>query len=149
MKRTLLLLVVVLSMGPLLHPAPGRADEPLRMLVIRPQRLPQAATRAVANGSQRDPFSWPAGFLDRVRPLNPEGNREAFAGLTLQSVIWDRNNPQAIINGNLVGVGDAVDGAVVKRIDKDSVLLAKDGYRHRLEFVDNVLDLSQSASEAP
>lgn len=78
MKRILLFWVAVICLAQLLLPAPGSAEEILRVLIIRPQRLPLAAAQAVANGSQRDPFGWPAGFMARVRPLDPEAGREAL-----------------------------------------------------------------------
>lgn len=58
---------------------------------------------------------------DLLAPLN----------LSLTGIAWDRSRPMAVINGVVVGVGDTVGEAKVKRIDFDSVTVL---YKSR-EFI--------------
>ena len=50
---------------------------------------------------------------------------QSFAGLTLNGILWDNVKPQAIIGGQIVGVGDSVEpgGAKVKDIRPNKVVL--------------------------
>ncbi|MBI4707884.1 MAG: hypothetical protein HY761_08175 [Candidatus Omnitrophica bacterium] len=50
--------------------------------------------------------------------------------LTLQGIIWGGEFPQAIINNNVVKVGDMVEGVKVLNIDKNGVTLVFEGKEH-------------------
>lgn len=58
---------------------------------------------------------------DLLAPLN----------LSLTGIAWDKSRPMAVINGVVVGVGDTVGEAKVRRIDFDSVTVL---YKSR-EFI--------------
>jgi hypothetical protein len=53
---------------------------------------------------------------------------------TLQAVTEQDGQPVAIVNGQLVRVGDVVEGAHVLRIDAEAVQLEKDGRRIVIGF---------------
>ena len=53
---------------------------------------------------------------------------------TLQAVTAQDGQPVAIVNGQLVRVGDVIEGARVLRIDADAVELEKDGRRIVVSF---------------
>jgi len=43
--------------------------------------------------------------------------------LALNGILWDAKNPQAVINGEIVGVGDKINKYSVVDIDKNKVIL--------------------------
>jgi len=47
--------------------------------------------------------------------------------LTLQGIIWDERAPTALINGEIVGKGDAILGFRVMEVHKERVVLSKNG----------------------
>ena len=51
--------------------------------------------------------------------------RAGFPDFILTGIVQLVNGPRAIINDMLVGVGDSINGAIVHKIDKDSVILKK------------------------
>ncbi len=118
------------------------ADEKVEVLVIQPAKLPGYNFRHTAKTS-RDPFSWPAGF-GRKFDAGPKDNKcaEPLSGFTLQSIIWGRNTPQAIINNKLVGVGGHLKDVLIERITKTHVVIKKDGCSHLLEFNTKLYDFS-------
>ena len=61
----------------------------------------------------RDPFS--------SAPIVPVKGLQS--GLQLSGILWDSNAPTAIINGEVVKVGDRVDAKTVIKISQDKVTL--------------------------
>jgi len=49
--------------------------------------------------------------------------RKAAASLFLEGVLWDERNPQAMINGDIYGVGATIDGMEVIAITPNSVMI--------------------------
>jgi hypothetical protein len=49
--------------------------------------------------------------------------------LTLNGIMWDNINPKAIINNNIVGIGDRIGKGRVVEINRDNVIL-NDGTRN-------------------
>lgn len=47
--------------------------------------------------------------------------------------VWDTQNPQAIINGIIVGRGESLDGWEIKVINKEGVHVEKNGYQYWLK----------------
>jgi len=56
-----------------------------------------------------------------------QATTKAGGKLALEGIILDGKENLAIISGAVVGQGETVDGARVLKIDKDSVILLKDG----------------------
>jgi hypothetical protein len=54
--------------------------------------------------------------------------------LKLQSIIFRLRNPAAVINGQMLGVGDVVDGARLLRIERHAVTLEREGKTNVLEL---------------
>ena len=52
---------------------------------------------------------------------------KTVAGFTLNGILWDEEAPQAIINDNVVGIGDEIRGNTVVDIKEDRVVFS-DGY---------------------
>lgn len=43
--------------------------------------------------------------------------------LMIEGIVWDEENPKAIINGDILGVGDTVGSSVIIGIDQKSVII--------------------------
>lgn len=52
--------------------------------------------------------------------------------LVVQGLIWGSDLPQAIINSNVVKIGDTVEGAQIINIDKNGVTILFDGQKHNI-----------------
>lgn len=70
----------------------------------------------------RDPF-----FLGTVSRDDIE-----LDGMVLNGIVWDEANPYAIVNSEVVKVGDKLGNMKIVEITKDSVVLEQDGNRHTL-----------------
>lgn len=54
----------------------------------------------------------------------PKGIKKPAASRpTLDGIMWRKDNPKAIIGGEIVGVGNSVSGYTVTAIEPDSVVL--------------------------
>jgi len=49
--------------------------------------------------------------------------QQALEAIRLQGIIWDKENPTAIIGDNIVGIGDKIDSKTVVDIKQDHVIL--------------------------
>ena len=54
--------------------------------------------------------------------------------LVLNGIVSDRDNPYAIINNDVVKLGDKVNGMTVIEINENNVVLDENGQRHTLEL---------------
>ena len=52
-----------------------------------------------------------------------ETSSKAFKGLILDGIMWDKEKPIAIINNNIVQIGNNVSGNIVVDIKQDKVIL--------------------------
>ena len=82
----------------------------------------------------RDPFKITE---DNKKPLKKKINpsrvkRKSGPTLILQGIIWDENQPNAVINGEIVAKGDNIRGFIVQEIKKDRVVLMKNGKKKLL-----------------
>jgi len=57
---------------------------------------------------------------------NPFMLKRAPKALYIEGIMWDANNPQAIINGKMVGIGDLVESKTVIEIKRSSIILMGD-----------------------
>lgn len=83
---------------------------------------------------KRDPFNWPASQITKFKSFDKKNRALLFTDLSLTGIIWDKRKPLAVINGKMLGIGDTIKGAKVKKINKESVLLRKHGTNYTLEF---------------
>ena len=83
---------------------------------------------------KRDPFNWPASQITRFKSFDKRNRALLFTDLSLTGIIWDKKKPLAVINGKMLGIGDTIKGAKVRKIHKESVLLRKHGTNYTLEF---------------
>jgi len=87
----------------------GRPEE---LRIERPTAyLTRKAKKTAYSSWSRDPFSVSSAPI------------EEYAGLTLNGIMWwDKENPKAMINNNIVGIGDKVKEATVIDIKQDRVI---------------------------
>lgn len=79
----------------------------------------------IKEGWGRDPFSLAATSIGDI----------GLESLILNGIMWDEDNPYAIINTDVVKVGDTLgSGIIVVEITKNSVILEQDGDRHTLSL---------------
>jgi hypothetical protein len=58
-----------------------------------------------------------------------------MAGYTIEGIVWDEANPLALVNDQVVGVGDRLDdGSKIVQITKRKVRFTKNGREYFLEF---------------
>jgi hypothetical protein len=72
----------------------------------------------------RDPF-----LLDTANV-----KEQVLGDMTLNGTVADRENPYAIINNDIVKLGDKVNGMTVIEINEKNVVLDENGQRHTLEL---------------
>jgi len=72
--------------------------------------------------------------LERIpKPEALSAQQAGITDLELQGIFWGVAKPQAIINRQIVSVGDRVDAAEVESITQDSVILLLDGRKIELK----------------
>ena len=76
----------------------------------------------IKEGWGRDPF-----FLGP-----PMG--ATLEGLILNGIVWDENNAYAIINNDVVEIGNSIGRAIVIEINQDSVILEQDEETYTLKL---------------
>ena len=128
----------------LVQPTLSVAAEQTRVLVIRPERLATSAGQSRGKAAGRDPFKWTTSVMARVMANEDiPAIMETFDDLKLQSVIWNPQKPQTIINGRLLAIGDTVNGVIIEQIEKKQVIVSKNGHRHTLEFASQLYNFSE------
>lgn len=59
---------------------------------------------------------------------------QGMEDLSLNGIVSDMENPYAIINNEVIKLGDTVNGMTVIEINEKSVVLEQDGQKHTLEL---------------
>jgi hypothetical protein len=95
------------------------------------------ATAAASNEGRIDwtpPEPYPANFRDPMQvgsvsssKTNGGGSASGFGGFLVKSIVFSADNPTAVINGQIVKVGQTINGATVTKINKDSVEFTANG----------------------
>jgi len=66
---------------------------------------------------------------------NPFMLKRAPKALYIEGIMWDKSNPKAIINGNIVGAGDVVESKTIVEIKPSSVIIrGDDGIEVELKY---------------
>lgn len=90
---------------------PGREPERKASLIEKPILAQRAAKRTNYTSWSRNPF-----VLQKT-------SSKSFKGLTLDGIMWDKGKSMAIINGEIVRIGDNVNENLVVDIKQDRVIL--------------------------
>ena len=132
LSKDYLLAAIIISC--LCHATPSRALEinnashTFKMIDLHTN-----TTLTTSQDPARDPFNWPTSQRVRLRQI-AEAEQDIFVDFTLQGIIWDKKKPQAIVNNELVTIGDMVDGALITSINETRVSLKKNARTHALQF---------------
>ncbi len=78
----------------------------------------------IREGWGRDPFFLARGSTGDI----------GLEGLILNGVVWDKDDPYAIINSDIVKVGDKLGSIKIIEITETSVILEQDGVHHILNL---------------
>ncbi|MFA6900539.1 MAG: hypothetical protein WC256_10075 [Desulfurivibrionaceae bacterium] len=114
------------------HSLPLQAGEP-QILTVRPEKIEAVQGQKTASPPLgRDPFNWSREQISFFKGQEPREKSNSIGGLTLSGIIWDKNNPQAVINNHLVIKGETVGDSVVRQILKDLVIFEQNGVSHEL-----------------
>ena len=90
---------------------------PAPITPVKPSFYLELEKEAEGLSVDRDPFS---------RPVVTASENESPA-LVLGGIVWDAQNPAAVINDQVLKVGSAINGNTVMDIQKDRVILS-DGF---------------------
>jgi len=123
------LLLAAMLLG---HALPLQAGEP-QVLTVRPEKIEAIVGKKTASPPlARDLFNWSREQISFFKNQEPREKSNSIGGLTLSGIIWDKNNPQAVINDHLVTKGETVGDSVIKQILKDLVVFEQNGISHEL-----------------
>lgn len=106
-------------------------DEPepnFKMVDLTPSTM-----LVTSQAPDRDPFNWPTTQRVRLRQI-ADAEQDIFADFVLQGIVWSKTTPQAVINSQLVTIGDMVDGALITDISQTKVSLSKNARKHSMQF---------------
>jgi hypothetical protein len=82
--------------------------------------------------NKRDPFIPLVTADGRILKLDQE---ETVSGLSLEGIIYDKNGlSYAIVNGEIVKIGDKIGGYQVLRIEEKRVIFIKEGQPTQVEL---------------
>jgi hypothetical protein len=87
----------------------------------------QSITVRVRAGISAAPAAKPSPVAAVVAPAQTAGSGVGEPALRLSGVIWDRENPVAIVNGQPLSRGEELSGARVVKITIDSVTFSRGG----------------------
>jgi len=91
----------------------------------------ESAMTAVSEPESWDKLRWGRDpFLLDTSNAKEQGTED----LTLSGIMPDKQDPYAIINGEVVKLGDKAGGMTVIEINENSVVLDENGKRHTLEL---------------
>lgn len=68
-----------------------------------------------------------------VRPSSGFERPEDF-GLTIGGVMWNEQNPMALVNGEIVKIGHIVGDMTITGITRDYIEMEKDGVKFKFKF---------------
>jgi len=67
-------------------------------------------------------------------PLQSEFQQPEDFNIKLDGVMWDNKNPSALVNGQIVGAGQNVDGWTIVKITKEYVEMKKDSVKYKFKY---------------
>ena len=77
----------------------------------------------------RDPFSSKSKDISGEKVVVAS---KLFERLVLKGILWDRENPLALINEEVVGQGETIEGVRIKKIQPTSVIVEAEGEKRTL-----------------
>lgn len=87
--------------------------------------------KAGYEGGKKDPlrdiFQEKMAQLEKSKPAAVTSKPKTLPALTVQGLIWNSDMPQAIINDQVVKLGDEISGAKIVKIAKDGITIQFQG----------------------
>lgn len=103
-----------------IQPSPTPTPKPTptpRLTTSPPTPTPNLSPKAVTPAPPRSEFQRPEDY-----------------GLKFDGVMWDDKNPAALINGQIVGIGQTIDEWVVRKISKEYIEIEKDSVKYKFKY---------------
>lgn len=94
----------------------------------------------------RDPFNWSPEVVQKYKAVFDQMVADTFKGFVLSGIIFNQEIPMAIVDKNLVQVGDMLGDIEVLQISRNSVVLKKGVEEHTLNFEELIIDLHGASS---
>ena len=94
----------------------------LALLCVKARAAPESTSSRQIQRQEAQRLAW------RRDPFTRAASIESRGGMTLSGILWDAQQPMAILNGQIVHVGETVEGYRVLEIAKDHVTVT-DGSR--------------------
>jgi type II secretory pathway component PulC len=99
-------------------------------------RRPDMTYKAQELRDPFEPYSLEKKEQKVTEATSPITNNQQVAALpsnlTIQGIVWGGNFPQAIINNKVLKIGEVIEGASIKAIDKDGVIFILGGREYKL-----------------
>ena len=97
------------------------------------ERVPQNAAMEEGTSNRLDDVS-PKAAAEKTEPRQID--RLEGVGFKIQAISWSEIPEQslAVINSQVVRVGDGIEGYQISRINPDDIVLQREGKTFRLEF---------------
>ncbi len=114
----------------------ARAARPIVLSIPKTPYSWDGNYSSVTISQVRNPFVWPE------RPHGPSPSQIKRGQHVLQAILWNSSRPLAVIDGRLVGEGEAVGDALVVSIHEKGVILKHaDGATTTLQVKDEFLEV--------
>ena len=118
-------------------PLPALLERPAPPALIPDERW-KAIQERTAEGWGRDPFLLDPSRLmpdpTKVKAATPKPKPNLSATMKVTGIVWGDRRSRAVINDFVVQEGDEIAGAKVLSIQRDRVVLMKDGQEHVLKL---------------
>jgi len=109
------------------------ASESAEIMMLRPDKI-RSQNVNVLQSVERDPFNWSTRQANLFRKLAEDSQLEQDIQINLNGIIWDNDNPLAVLNNQIVAEGDMVNDLLVVDIYPEEVLLQQKNILHTLKF---------------
>ena len=98
-------------------------------VLIEAMPAPKAIFDSVYTPSKEDPFkNLLQLYLYNMRKVKPkEKTSLPLPKFTIEGIIWNANMPQAIVNGQVVRIGDTIEGVRIVKIEKQGITIDYNG----------------------
>jgi hypothetical protein len=109
-------------------PTPEPTPTPIHLRRTPSKTAPPVSLRRISTQTPAPPQS------PVTTPRRSEFQQPEEYSIKLDGVMWDDRNPSALINGQIVGAGQNVDGWTIIKITKEYVEMKKDDVKYKFKY---------------
>jgi hypothetical protein len=109
------------------------ATESAEILMLRPEKIRNQNVNLLQD-IEHDPFNWSTRQANVFREMAEDSQLEQDIQINLNGIIWDNDNPLAVLNNRIVAEGDMIDDLLVVDIYPEEILLQQKNILHTLKF---------------